>query len=433
MEGTESISDQVGRFEDICIQKRALEGGIEVVLAKRDAKAVIEVATAEQELESTKGECGRITARVTRARQGDFETTQGHQMPTQYVFTTFPAPAQPNGASATTIPGDQRKAQADSQKDTNNDQRIKDDLSDEFLVLLVQRYTDLCHERQNLQEDIDDRLERKERLAMEKLRCASIKLEKIREQAVEAVAALNEASGGDTRVRLPTGALDETHLAYPIGSTPKSAHSSNLLPPYVPPPLSPAADSTPPLSGNTSSGDTVAATATGSALYPLPNPPRGGTIDELAGLISELRRTPTAPPRPQPQPKPQPKPQPPTPPSKGVTATQQAIFKRYDELIKAAKAAGAAVPMPSVPWPLLMSHAHQYPMQNVMDKNIVDSDVVDFVNLYSRWKGWNLRNDGQAMRKDWEELLSVIPEHKRGGRACVAKVVSILRALVPNK
>ena len=160
-------------------------------------------------------------------------------------------------------------------------------------------------------------------------------------------------------------------------------------------------------------------------MCPLPNPPRGGTIGQLTDLISELRRTPTGPPPPPPPP--------PAPPFNSVTATQQAIFKRYDELMTAAKAAGAAVPMPSVPWPLLVVHAHQYPMQNVMDKHLVNSDVVGFIDLYLRWKGWNIHNGGRAMREDWEMLLSVIPEHKRGGRACVAKVVSILRVLVPNK
>ena len=55
------------------------------------------------------------------------------------------------------------------------------------------------------------------------------------------------------------------------------------------------------------------------------------------------------------------------------------------------------------------------------------------VSLYSRWKGWNLRNDCQSMREDWEKLLLVIPEHIPWGRACAAKVVSVLRELVPHK
>ena len=101
--------------------------------------------------------------------------------------------------------------------------------------------------------------------------------------------------------------------------------------------------------------------------------------------------------------------------------------------MKAAKAAGANVHMPAVPWPLLVAYAHKFPMQNVMEKDLVNSSVVEFIHLYARWKGWNLRNDGQPMKADWEKLLSVIPERKHGGKACTAKVVSILRDLVPDR
>jgi len=467
MEAAEAIADQVERFESFCTQKRTLEGGIELVLAKRDAKAVMEVAMAERELDSTGRECERISARVTRARQGDFGTPQRNRMTTQDLSTAFSVPAQPNGAHGTGIPNDQRsahttpasapvanrqdhpadkgpstpprslphqlsspaltnpqKAEADSQRDANYDQRIEDNPSDESITLLVQRYIDICHERQILQEEIEDRLERKERLAMEKLLGARINLESIREKAVEVVAALNEASGGDTRVRLPTATPDETQLAPPSGLDPINAHRPFTLP-HASSSLSPAGGSTPtaPVPNNTFSKNATISTAAGSVLQPLPNTPRGATIDRLEDLISQLRRTPATPP---------PAPSPGLP-SNGVTATQQAIFKRYDELMKAAKAAGATVQMPAVPWPLLVLHAHQYPMQDVMEKNLVNSSVVGFIHLYSRWKGWNLRDDGRPMREDWEKLQSVIPEHKRGGRACVAKVVSILRELVPDK
>jgi hypothetical protein len=315
------------------------------------------------------------------------------------------------------------EAQTDPQKDTNSDQRAEDDLDNESLTLLVQRYTDLCHDRQTLQEEIEDRLERKERLAKEKLRCAIIHLETIREKAVEIVAVLNEASGGDTQIRLPAGALDETTVESPTGLVPKNAKNSCSLPLGAPPSLSPSADSTMalPVPDNTYSKNTVT-TVVGSALCAVPSTPRGTTLNQLVELISELRQSPAAPPPPTPQRCPS-----------DITATQQAIFKRYEELIKAAKASGAKVPMPEVPWPLLVPHAHQYPMQNVMEKNLVNSSVVGFINLYSRWKGWNLRNNGQSIRDDWEKLLLAIPGSKRGGKACVAKVVSILRELVPDK
>ena len=463
MEAEETMPHQVERFENFCIKKNALERNFEVVFAKRDAKAVMDIALAERELESTTRECKCLSARVTKACHGDFETTRGHRIPTQYVFRAFPVPVKLSGAPRISFPNDQRitgvaqaplniptgnkqngptshgfptppeslpgqssetvlkkrvplEAQADSQSDTNYDQRTEDDLSDDFLTLLVQRYTDLCHERQSMQEEIEDRLERKERLAKEKLRCAIIHLETIREKAVEVVAVLNEASGGDTHVPLRTGALDDTHVASPIDLVPKDP-----LPLDGPSSPTPAADSTSalPVPDNTYSETTTATTVVGSILCPIPSTPRGATTNQLAGLISEPRHAPAAPPPPK--------------VSSKITAVQQAIFKRYDELMTAAKAAGATVSMSAVPWPLLVQHAHQYPMQDIMVKNLVNSNVVGFIYNYSRWKGWNLRNDGQSMREDWEKLLSVIPEHKCGGRACARKVVSILRVLVPDK
>ena len=333
-------------------------------------------------------------------------------------------PASLSGQSSDTV---LKQRQADSQRDTNYDQRIEGDLSNEFFALLVHRYTDLCHERQILQEEIEDEIERKERLATEKLRCAIIHLETITEKAIEVVTVLNEASEGDTQVRLPARELDKTHIVSPIDSYPKNANNSFPPPHDAPASLSPAAHSTltEPVPDNTYSKNTTIPTVVGQV--PLPSVPRGVTINQIAGLISELRRTPAPPPPPPPPP-------PPKPPSY-VTATQRAIFQKYDELMKAAKVAGAAVPMSAVPWPLLVSHAHQYPMQNVMEKDLMSSSVVGFIFLYSRWKGWNLRNDGQSMREDWEKLLLVIPEHIPWGRgrACALKVLSILRELIPDK
>ena len=79
-----------------------------------------------------------------------------------------------------------------------------------------------------------------------------------------------------------------------------------------------------------------------------------------------------------------------------------------------------------------MPHAHQYPMQNVRETHLVNSDVVNFVRLYSQYKGWNLQDDGRAMREDWEQLFLVIPEYKPGGKACAREVVSMLSELVPG-
>jgi hypothetical protein len=94
MEAREAISDKVERFENFCIKKHALERDIEVVFAKRDARAVMDIAVAERELESTKRECEGLSVRVTKARHGDFDMTQGHRLPSQYVSTASTAPVQ---------------------------------------------------------------------------------------------------------------------------------------------------------------------------------------------------------------------------------------------------------------------------------------------------------------------------------------------------
>jgi hypothetical protein len=94
METREPISDKVERFEIFCIKKHALERDFEVVFAKRDARAVMDIALAERELENTKRECEGLSVRVTRARHGDFDTIQGHRIPSQYVSTASTAPVQ---------------------------------------------------------------------------------------------------------------------------------------------------------------------------------------------------------------------------------------------------------------------------------------------------------------------------------------------------
>lgn len=96
----------------------------------------------------------------------------------------------------------------------------------------------------------------------------------------------------------------------------------------------------------------------------------------------------------------------------------------------AAKAAGGGVSMLKVPWPILMQHAHQYPMQNVMAQHLEDSVVRSFIQGYIQWKGWNLRANGNTVLADWEHLHSLVPERKPGGKACLQKLVLILRRLV---
>jgi hypothetical protein len=273
-----------------------LVGGTGVVLAKRYATAVTDAVVAERELEDTKRECEEMLVRVTRARQGGFETTQGHLVPARYGLTTPLTPARPSAGRRESVPNEQRiagatktplnrptakhkdhlasqgpptpsdpppkersppHAQADSQKDTGNDQSVENGLSDESLGLLVQRYAGLCRERQTLQREIEDWLKRKERLAAEKLR-----------QAIKAMADLNEASGGDPRIRLPSSVTP----ASSSGLVPKIAHNPCSLPLDSP----------------------SAATGAVGLVLPSPKTPRSAAIDQLGNLTSKLLHMPVA-------------------------------------------------------------------------------------------------------------------------------------------
>ena len=103
---------------------------------------------------------------------------------------------------------------------------------------------------------------------------------------------------------------------------------------------------------------------------------------------------------------------------------------KYDELMIVAKAAGSGLSMQRVPWPLFTPSLDQYPLQNIVASHLVDSKVADFVQEYVRWKGWNLRQGVNSVLVEWEQLHAQVPDRKPGGKACMQKVVAILRGLV---
>jgi hypothetical protein len=79
-----------------------------------------------------------------------------------------------------------------------------------------------------------------------------------------------------------------------------------------------------------------------------------------------------------------------------------------------------------------MPHSDHYPMQNVMAQHLEDPSVISFFQVYIRWKSWNIKVEGKSLLTDWGQIFSQIPDHKRGGRQCAGKVVSILRSLLQN-
>lgn len=473
MESIESVVAQVERFEGYCLKKRRLEGNIESVLVRIDKDATEAVEHAECELGNTKRECAEIEARVERARRGDFDRADklhesGHHCspyameegkalqtsggntqlannasnePVQLQADIEPSPATSppilDSIATSTVDSDDFSVVSDPQQEahgpSSDKERIhdptghnEDNSRDEVLTLLVQRYTDICHERRTLQEEIENRLERKERMAMERLICAKIALETSRQKAVEIVAALNEASGGDTVVNLPAEILGSTDskAISPAADGACASGSGPVVRPsgghFVlvsgPVKVHEHATPTPPLE------ETPLPTSTMS--FPGPDTIRPMMIGNLSQ--STLRRIPA--------------PEIPAAsplyasallPSSQITTTQQAIFMKYDELMIAAKTAtGSGLSMQRVPWPLFTPSIYQYPLQNIVTSHLVDSTVADFVQEYFRWKGWNLKVEGKSVLAEWEQLHQKVPDRKAGGKACMQRVVSILRGLV---
>ena len=472
MESEESIVAQVERFENYCLKKRRLEGDIESVLVRMDEDAVEAVEHAERELETTKRECVETEARVQRARRGVFHDRaekcdeSGRRSPlyamkedkalqesdtsnTGFASNASNEPIQPQAdiepSSATSLPilvpmptsiadsddfsmvsnPQQEAAGPSHDKESIPDpaSHSNDNSSDDFLQLLVQRYTDICYERRTILEEIENRLERKERIAVERLACARIALETTRQKAVEIVAVLNEASGGDAMINLPAGILGSIDSkatsssvdgAYSSGSEPIVSPSTVLVP--GPAKVHEHVTLIPPLKEGL--------LQTSKTVSPEPDTIRPSTmVEHLSQSI--LRRVPAselpaATPLPATSPLLQPE----------LTTTKQAIFMKYDELMIAAKAAGSGVSMLKVPWPLFTISCDQYPVKNIAAPHLVDSNVADFVEGYIRWKGWNLKVEGKLVLGDWEHLHSLVPERKPGGKACMQRVVSILGVLV---
>jgi len=465
---------QVERFEHYCLKKRHLEGDIESVLARMDQNAVEAVEHAEYELEKTRLGCAEIEARVERARRGDFDITDNfresrRQAPpnamnegdvpqpsgsnTQLANTasnerTWPQAGIDEPSSVTSPPilsstatstadsddfsvvsNPQREATGttyDQESTTNPSGHSEGDSSDDFLTLLVQRYTDICYERRTIQEEIENRLERKERMASERLTCANIALETTRQKAVAIVAALNEASGGDAMVNLPAGVSGsiDSRLICPTASGASASVSGSIvsrsmvpLPVFVQAKALGHATPIPP-------SKEIPLPAS-SVLLPVPDTIPSSMAEHFPQPIFRWIPAPELPvstPLSASAPLPQP----------SITTTQQGIFMLYDALMIAAKAAVSGLSMQKTPWPLFTPHLNEYPVKDIAVLHLVDSRVIGFVEEYARWKGWDLKVEAKSVLADWEQLHSQVAERKRGGKACMQRVVSILRTLVKS-
>jgi hypothetical protein len=472
---TESIAAQVERFEDYCFRVRSLEGNIELVLARREHAAVEAVQLAEHEMEDAEQECAEIGARVERARQGDFEKAErSHLTPDRDHIQsrdtmkdggpshsstggtgepTNPAPVRPEEQQAVAEPlipisltnlsslpalstdsddfsvisspkqcadlsmGEQTRSTSSDHSEENS--------SDDFLTLLVRRYMDICYERRRLQEEIEERLEKKKRMASEKLRCAKIALEATRQKTVEIVAALNEASGGDTEVNLlagSMGAVDSERDTTParVGSTAIDATSYSSfaivrnLGSSSSPTVSPAAQSRTPVitpSLNVDKSATCPVTAP-SPLSSTPSGPFHTPVDRTNPMktTASCHSSPLS-------------------SLEALTPLQIAIFQKYEQLMLNVKSAGKVDDMPNIPWPILTSKLEEYPLHVTSKSMIVGPGVLEFARLYCRWKSWTMSVCRNTMLMEWKNLGDQLTSPKIMNYRCISRTRSILESI----
>jgi hypothetical protein len=475
---TEGIAAQVERFEDYCFRVRSLEGNIELVLARRDHAAVEAVQLAEHEMEDTEQECAEIEARVERARQGDFEKAEkSHLTPYgdpiqsrgpmkdggtsraskgRIGQTTNPAPVRPEQQQAVaeplitlpftnlsslpafstdsddfsviSSPKQRPDMSMDEQTRSKTSDHSEDNSSDDFLTLLVQRYTDICYERRTLQEEIEERLEKKKRMASEKLRCAKIALEATRRKAVEIVAALNEASGGETQVNLPAGSMDAVDSE--MDSTPVRAGATAI---------DAASYSSHTIVRNlgSSSSATVAPgvqlrTPTIIPSFNVLNVDKSATCTLTAP--TPLSSTPSAPfhtsaDRTNPITTTGPCHSSPESSLEALTPLQFAIFEKYEQLMLNAKSAGRVDDMPNIPWPILTSKLEEYPLHVTSKPMIVGPEVMEFARLYCRWKSWTISVCRDTMLMEWKNLGDQITSTKIMNYRCISRTRAILESM----
>jgi len=459
MDASESLLARVERFEDYCSQKRGLEGDIEYALARRDEKAVEDVEIAERELESTKRECAAIDARIEKARRWESSSTEGSKeacrdgpassgvavregRPPFATITTPQSPvaqiSQP-GSSETVLPvttpliptsiADSASFSVISSPEqsmtgtgSKSLEAPEDVMSDDFLTSLVQRYADLCHERHALQEEIEGKLERKERIAVEKLVCAKIALDTTRQNAVEIVAALMEASGGDTHIRLPTAEQFEKRSG--------SAHPSNVSELNYP------SRSTPSLASysRTSPGISTSSLPCHENAKDIQDPPPGSAPASLGSLPPltlhlDLAKATTVLPRSITNPVNATKPKIAPKKSIKVEEWEAAIFRLYDTLMPFAIAARSAVTVSHLPWPVLEFKHDTYSPENITNDDIKQEVVADFIRVYCVWKGWSFQTGREKMKVDWESVEKEFPSTRKG-RKRVEKVVKFIAGAI---
>ena len=334
------------QIADLEVEKRELELEIEQLLSDRDFAASEKVREAQMELEAILCDCNTIYGRIERTHD-------------PHVGKEERSPAAAR-AIIQSIGNDAESALPPSYR------RIKDVISP-----LLSQYGDLCHEERAIEDMVERELEKRERVAREKLESAEMELDSTQRIAVEIIGAMEQASGGDLDIGFwgRSGAAS-TSTTEPVAERPDVQLASL----------------------EQTSGT--------------PAPPAGGYPHVAPTSIIR------------------------PPIHAEFTKLQVSIFQKYERGIEKALNSESNLVILQVPWPIFAPALSGYPTTN-LEKGVFKQDAIThFFHMYIGWKGWDLRVGREAILQDWMFLLSQIPQSKRGGHMAATRTVAALHTLV---
>ena len=111
----------------------------------------------------------------------------------------------------------------------------------------------------------------------------------------------------------------------------------------------------------------------------------------------------------------------------------QELFQRYEERMHAAKCiVYGSIQESNVPWPVLIPQLHLQPTDPSLSTTTLQSNLQDFISLYSQWKQLNFDETSTMMLNDWVLILSKVMKKHRKTRETINRVISQLRTFSNN-
>ena len=236
-----TLSTRLQHFKDACAQQRTLETRIQELIEKGETIAISKVRYAEGELERVRGRAAAVRAEMEEARlicgistvkseekQCIDPSLMNHPLNHPTTQPILPKRASPafrpaGGVPESNSPSSSRRnsssllsgcddwfplgtplypsggleIQSDISATITPTPGVDEEFYNEFLRLVVRRYTEICHARRSLEVEIEAGLEAEELVAVERVVNAMESLKEVREQAGEMIDTLNQAGGGN--------------------------------------------------------------------------------------------------------------------------------------------------------------------------------------------------------------------------------------------